>query len=110
VKRFIISLLLFTFAWSNLAGAAEALAHTSQSEDISHELHDTAHSAASSQEQSHDEQLEDKAHHHCTHNLVGLAFTLPTAQRADATNLLSSPPPKPHYFALQQRLLRPPRI
>ena len=101
---------LLTYAWSNMAGALEALAHSGGSEHLTHELHDAAHvSEWGNDDQRHDEQLENNAHHHCAHSLVGMAFEPPTAHRADAITLISAGSPSPHYFRLQQRLLRPPR-
>ena len=109
MARLIISMFLLTYAWSNLAMAVEALAYPDESEQIAHELHDAAHDSAWGNDQSHDEQLENKAHHHCMHNLVGMAFTMPAAHRSDATTLLVANSPNPYYFEFQRRLLRPPR-
>jgi hypothetical protein len=101
---------LLTYAWSNLAIALEALAYQGESGHIAHELHDPAHvSAWANNHDSHDEQLENNAHHHCAHSLVGMAFTMPAAHRSDATTLLIANSPIPHYFEFQRRLLRPPR-
>jgi hypothetical protein len=114
MARLIMSMFLFTYAWSNLAIAAEAFAYSGESEQhMTYELHDTVHDLAHNSDlgndQSDDEQLEHNTHHHCAHNLVGMACAMPATHRSDATTLLAENSADPHYFELQQRLLRPPR-
>jgi len=121
MARLIISLFLLTYAWSNLANAMEAFAHLAESPHTSHELHKQMHHAAhdaSSEplqndtavtQQDIDQQMEDHAHHHCAHNLVGMVFSVPTMQPADAKTLRIAIPDNQYCFELQQRLLRPPR-
>jgi len=117
MSRFITFLFLITYAWSNLAGAVEALAYPGESVHIAHEIHHMEHDAPAAQEenrahnpdQDHDQQHEDQAHHHCAHNLVGMAFTLPTSHQVNTRTLLTAIPEDPYSFELKQRLLRPPR-
>lgn len=100
---------LLAYAWSNLAIALEAIVYSDESGHIAHELHDPSHAYAWDDEQKHGEQPENNAHGHCVHNLVGMALAMPAAHRLDATTLLIANSPNPHYFEIQQCLLRPPR-
>lgn len=109
MARLIVSMFLLTYAWSNLAIALEAIVYPDESGHVAHELHEATHAYAWDDAQSHDEQLENNAHDHCVHNLVGMALAMPTAHRSDAATLLIANSPNPHYFEIQQRLLRPPR-
>lgn len=100
---------LLTYAWSGLVGAVEAIADLGDSDHIAHDLHDIDHDSAWDQDQNDDERHEDKAHHHCSHNLVGMGYALPAAHRTDAMTLLVASSRDPNYSKLHQRLLRPPR-
>lgn len=100
---------LLTYAWSGLVGAVEVLADLGDSAHIAHDVHDIDHDSAWDHDQNDDERYEDKAHHHCSHNLVGMEYALPAAHRADAETLMSAISPDPNDSKLQDRLLRPPR-